>query len=940
VETVALERLARLRREWQRSRGFSALACAVAVLAIAFFIMLTVSAPGSRQTRIIDDSSLAVAALVAGVAARFRARREQDRVRRFWIWLSASAFAWAGGQLVWSYYELIERRRVPFPSVADLGYLVAVPFAACAIVSLLPEQIPTMARTRIAVDSLIIAASTLFAGWFMLLGNLFEAGHGRPVVDQVISLAYPIGDLTIFALVILAASHFWTHRVPFGLIGSALLAIAVSDGTYAYLTTNGHHATGNLVDVGWVTGYLLLALAAFSPATRADHAREHAHDWHGWLPYPTVLLCGAFIAVDAIEGTALRGFLLWTAIVLFLAVTVRQIVVLRENHDLTRGLEQTVADRTSELRGSEERLATMIQHVSDVVSVVNRTGQILYVSSSVREVLGYRPDELLDINVLSFVHPDEVALLEAFLTDMAGTTTPTAHLEVRMRHRSGAWRHTETAGADLTDDPVLRGIVLTTRDVSERRELESQLIDQAFHDSLTGLPNRALFGDRLEHAVTRSTRIGNPLAVLFIDLDDFKAVNDTLGHREGDELLRHVAKDLVDCVRRSDTVARLGGDEFAVLMEDASVSEALEAADRIQQRLRNPVMVQGSEIVVSASVGIAATDELVGEGAELMRNADIAMYSAKTDGKARYKLFESAMHSRVVERTALLTDLRHALERGEMEVYFQPVVELASLEPRGFEALVRWRHPERGMIDPIEFINLAEQTGLIVTLGEFVLVEACRQLIEWDGTDIGSETMSVSVNVSGRQLAARDLVPTVERALKTTGLDPSRLVLELTESMLLDDVDTSSEQLDALKRLGVRLAIDDFGTGYSSLSYLRHLPVDFLKIDRSFIEALDGARAAADLVRAIIDLGERLHLTMVAEGIETPEQAGFLTGAGCTFAQGFYFCRPLSRVQVPDYLRAAAASRPSGSLAVVETKRAVGTVPPDVTDTPDIAAAV
>ena len=374
-------------------------------------------------------------------------------------------------------------------------------------------------------------------------------------------------------------------------------------------------------------------------------------------------------------------------------------------------------------------------------------------------------------------------------------------------------------------------------------------------------------------------------------------------------------------------------------MEDASVTEALEAADRIQQRLRTPVMVQGCEIVVSASVGIAATDELVGEGAELMRNADIAMYSAKTDGKARYKLFESAMHSRVVERTALLTDLRHALERGEMEVYFQPVVELSSLEPRGFEALVRWRHAERGMIDPIEFINLAEQTGLIVTIGEFVLAEACRQLVEWDRSGIGSEHLSVSLNVSGRQLVARDLVPTVERALRTTGLAPSRLILELTESMLLDDVETSSEQLDALKQIGVRLAIDDFGTGYSSLSYLRHLPVDFLKIDRSFIEALDGARAAADLVRAIIDLGQRLHITMVAEGIETPEQAGFLTGAGCSLAQGFYFCRPLSITQVPDYLRSAAGSR-RGSLAVVDATRAIGVLPPDVNDTPDVAAAV
>jgi diguanylate cyclase (GGDEF)-like protein/PAS domain S-box-containing protein len=902
---------------------------------LAFLVVLATGS-GGRSTQIAGDSGRALAAIAAGCAARFRAGRETDRIRRFWSWLSASAFAWAAGQIVWSYYEVIGHRSVPRPSPADLGFLLAVPFAAGAIVSLLPERIPLMARARVAVDSLIVATSTIFVSWFLLLGNLYQSGHGTPIVKQAIALAYPIGDLVIFALAIVTASHFWTRRVPFALIAVALVALAVSDSAGAYLTTNGRHTTGALVDTGWVLGYLLLALAAFSPTGYEEQraGRDHAHDWRGWLPYPTVLLCGTFILGQAIEGIALRGFLLWNAIVLFLAVTVRQIVVLRENHHLTRGLEQTVADRTADLRRSEERLQTVIQHVSDIVSVVSRSGQLLSVSSSVRDVLGYRPDELLDVNILSFVHPDDVALLEAFLTDMTGATAPTAHLEVRMRHRSGSWRYTETAGADLTDDPALQGIVLTTRDVSQRRELEHQLTDQAFHDSLTGLPNRALFGDRLEHAVTRSTRVGNPLAVLFIDLDDFKAVNDTLGHREGDELLRYVAAELAQCVRHSDTVARLGGDEFAVLMEDATVGEALEAADRIQQRLRTPVMVQGSEIVVSASVGVAATDELVGEGAELMRNADIAMYSAKTEGKARSKLFESAMHSRVVERSALLADLRHALERDEMHVCFQPIVELASLEARGFEALVRWRHPERGTIDPVEFINLAEQTGLIGPIGEFVLAEACRQLVEWDRIGTGSDQLTVSVNVSGRQLAARDLVSTVERVLQTTGLAPPRLTLELTETVLLDDIETSTEQLQALKELGVRLAIDDFGTGYSSLSYLRRLPVDFLKIDRSFIESLDGARASADLVRAIIDLGQRLQLTTVAEGIETPEQAGFLTGAGCHLAQGFYFSRPLSIAQVHDYLRSSGGQRRALASATA-TPRMLVAAP-----APDIAAAV
>ena len=335
---MGLGRLARLRGVWARSRGFFLLSVGVGAIAIAFFTMLALGSGATRSTRIADDSGQAVAALLAGCAALFRARREHDRVRRFWTWLSASAFAWAAGQIVWSYSELIAHRPVESPSVADLGYLLAVPFAACAIASLLPEQVTRMARARIAVDSLIVATSSLFVGWFVLLGSLYHSGTGLPFVNQVIGLAYPVGDVVILAMVILAASHFWTHRVPFGLIGSALVAIAVSDGAYAYLTTSGHHATGNVVDTGWVLGFLLLSLAAFSPAARDGRSlkTDAAHDWHGWLPYPTVLLCGAFILVHAIEGTALRGFLLWNAIVLFLAVTVRQIVVLRENHDLTR----------------------------------------------------------------------------------------------------------------------------------------------------------------------------------------------------------------------------------------------------------------------------------------------------------------------------------------------------------------------------------------------------------------------------------------------------------------------------------------------------------------------------------------------------------------------------------------------------------------------------
>ena len=482
---------------------------------------------------------------------------------------------------------------------------------------------------------------------------------------------------------------------------------------------------------------------------------------------------------------------------------------------------------------------------------------------------------------------------------------------------------------------MLHGIVLTTRDVTERRQLEEQLTDQAFHDSLTGLPNRALFGDRLEHARRRARRaIGDPIAVLFIDLDDFKAVNDTLGHREGDELLRHVATELAACVRRSDTVARLGGDEFAVLMEDATVTEALEAADRIQQRLRYPVWCRAPR---SSSPRASASRRPTSTSVEA-RSSCATPTSRCTARRPTARPATSCSKPTCTARSSsaprLLTDLRHALERGEMEVYYQPIVELASLDAPGSKRSCGGATASAGMIDPIEFINLAEQTGLIVPIGEFVLEEACRQLVAWDGDGIGSEQCSVSVNVSGRQLAARDLVDdgraraADDRARTRSGSRSSspRACCSTTSTR-------RASNSQALKQLGVKLAIDDFGTGYSSLSYLRHLPVDYLKIDRSFIESLDGARAAADLVRAIIDLGQRMQLTTVAEGIETPEQAGFLTGAGCRLAQGYYFCRPLSGLQVPDYLRVN-PSRRLPRRAIVNSAPVVGA------DTPDIAAAV
>ena len=433
------------------------------------------------------------------------------------------------------------------------------------------------------------------------------------------------------------------------------------------------------------------------------------------------------------------------------------------------------------------------------------------------------------------------------------------------------------------------GRVWSFRDVTERKALEDELAHQAFHDSLTNLANQALFRDRVEHALVRAARRSSAIAVLFIDLDHFKTINDSLGHTVGDELLTVVAERIGACVRASDTAARLGGDEFAVLVEDGTRAEVADVADRVLAAIERPVTAGGREVVATASVGIAF-NQTDGSVDQLLRNADLAMYTAKARGRNRHETFETDMHAAAVEKLELAGDLRRAVERGEIRVHYQPIVTLPSGEIVGVEALVRWEHPTRGMLAPGAFIPVAEETGIIEPLGRLVLHETCAQLRRWldDGLDL-----SASVNVSARQLADCSFVTDVETALRVSGLPPERLMLELTESALMDDTDRSSAVLDGLKRLGVRLAVDDFGTGYSSLSYLQRFPIDVLKIDRSFVADIGPASIDRSLAQAIVSLAASLDLLAVAEGVETEAQATLLASLGCHMAQGYFYSRPV-----------------------------------------------
>jgi diguanylate cyclase (GGDEF)-like protein len=478
----------------------------------------------------------------------------------------------------------------------------------------------------------------------------------------------------------------------------------------------------------------------------------------------------------------------------------------------------------------------------------------------------------------------------------------------------------------VLDGLVLFGVLLTAlvvlRQMIEMRRalamaLEAQLSQQGLRDPLTGLANRALFTNRVEHALERRARYRQSVAVLFVDLDDFKAVNDKLGHAAGDQLLRAAAARLLECVRSADTAARIGGDEFAVLLEAApSADEAPEVAERILRAMRAPFRLDSQEHFVCASIGIAVSSDSNETVDDLLRQADIAMYAAKSHGKNRSEIFLPEMNAALHARAALRVDLERALEREELSVYYQPTVALRTGTVAGLEALVRWSHPERGLIPATEFLPLAEETGLILPIGRWVLKRACQQASVWHAQYPSDPPLEVNVNLSPKQLQHPCLVEEVADTIRETGLEPASLILDISEHVLMEDGDGALGTLVALKSLGVRLAVDDFGSGFSSLSNLRRSPIDILKIDKLFVEGLSEGRAASALASAIIELGRALDLQVVAEGIEVSGQLECLRDLGCEMGQGYFFARPLPKEAVSAMI---AASRPPAAAPRPET---------------------
>jgi PAS domain S-box-containing protein len=562
-----------------------------------------------------------------------------------------------------------------------------------------------------------------------------------------------------------------------------------------------------------------------------------------------------------------------------------------------------------QLAEKNELFELITENAADMIAVVDRQGNRLYNSPSYQKVLGYSQTDLRTHSSFDQIHPTDRARVKQ-AAEKTWVTGRGETLEYRMRHNDGSWRVLESsASAIYSSRGEIEKLVIVNRDITERKRAEEMLAHNAFHDVLTNLPNRALFLDRLQHAIMRARRHSDyKFAVLFIDLDEFKVLNDSLGHSAGDALLIQIGKQLTACLRDTDTIARqetedlgmpdelslarLGGDEFTILLEDTSdVGNAVRVAQRILDRWVTPFVINGQEVVISASIGIAMWSSMYIQAEHLVRDAELAMYRAKQGGKARCEVFDPDMHARAVRRLKLETELRRAIESRELEVYYQPIVALGNGKIIGFEALSRWKRPE-GLVLPGEFIPVADETGLIIPINRLVLQDACRQLRCWQDCFPSDPPLTMSVNIAPKQFSQSDLARDICFAIERAGVAPNTLQLEIMETTAMREAERAANTLAELQTTGVRLSIDDFGTGHSSLSRLQRLPVDCLKVDRSFICRMGEDQDSQEIVRLIIAMAHALKLKVVAEGTETEEQILALKRLGCEMAQGYFFSRP------------------------------------------------
>ena len=864
---------------------------AVSIALFAFVALaILVNLFGGMGGRVVEvfnlysDSVASIAvAILAGAAAR---GSSNPAARRTWWLLTAALGAYSAGNLLHSTYWLFDVD--PFPSIGDVFFVAFYPLVFAAVLTIIRAAAVRVQWARLGLDAAILMPGFGAFFWFLVIAPTATAQHDPDLLRYALAQSY----ITLNCVMLLACGVLLMHsgdtpvpRRSLMLLTLGFSSMSIADIVWAMSKIGGTYLPGGVSDAIYLACYIWLGAAAREQLRCVPAAQRlpSAFSLALMQGMPYIAMTTSFVVLVIVESSAAASPVNAMTVVIFVLtalVMLRQGALSRDDALLRERRAAGVV---------EARYASLIKNASDVIMITDADGRLRFASPAAERTFGIHPDDLVGRNLLDFWADGDRERLAAFLGEVAATRgRVVGPIEVAVLNHDR--RSTlESVGSNLVDDPAVAGLALNFRDVTERKALEDQLRTLAFHDPLTLLANRSLFWNRVEHALALAQRSQLHVSVMFLDLDNFKNINDCLGHDAGDRLLQASAQRLVKATRPSDTVARLGGDEFAILLEGiASTRDVESVAAAITTAFNRPLLLDGREVDNTASIGVACSQP--GDDTEqLLRNADIAMYHAKLAGKARFAMFEPHMQEQLHDRLRLEQDIDLALARNEFFVEFQPVVDLTRRELLGVEALVRWRHPQRGLVMPGAFIAIAEESNRVVQIGRQVLVDACCQMRAWSETVAAGEGLRVAVNISGRHLQQGNLVADVRHALEVSGLAPGNLVIELTESTIMQDTEANLERFRQLKALGVRLAIDDFGMGYSSLSYLHRFPIDILKIDRAFVSRLTGQDGGPELARAVVMLGTTLGLETVAEGIENEDQVVTLLDLGCVAGQGFLF---------------------------------------------------